>query len=221
MTRSSTPRSTHLFASARAVLFDLDGTLLDSFRSHYRVYQRVFSDLGMPFDEDAYVRYYSPNWYIFYERMGLAKDRWPEADELWLRYYASEAPQRRDGADEILAAVRARGRALGLVTSGDRSRVERDLQRMGWSETFDAVVCGGDVTERKPRPGPLLHALEAVEIPAAEAIYVGDTVEDVAMGRAAGTGTVAVLGGFSSKEALAEANPDLLVASLRDLAALL
>lgn len=201
----------------RAVLFDLDGTLLDSYHSHYHVFSRIFAHFGMPFDEATYGRHYSPNWYLFYERLGLPKDRWEEADRLWLRCYEDEAPQSREGADEVLSAVRASGREVGLVTSGDRSRVEHDISRMGWKTRFDVVVCGGDVPERKPHPGPLNHALRLLRIAPAAGVYVGDTAEDVTMGKAAGVTTAAVLGGFSTRDVLERTSPDLLLPSLRDL----
>ncbi len=202
----------------RAVVFDLDGTLLDSLGSHYVVYAKVFAALGLPLDEAAYARHYSPNWYIFYERMGVPKGRWQEADRLWLRFYAEESPRRRPGADEVLAAVQRSGRALGLVTSGDRSRVERDLRRAGWDTLFNVVVCGGDLPQRKPHPAPLRRALRRVHVDPPHALYVGDTVEDVMMGRAAGTLSAAVLGGFASREQLAAQRPDLLFESLEMLA---
>lgn len=205
----------------RAVLFDLDGTLLDSFRSHFRVYARVFADLRMAFDEDLYERHYSPNWYLFYERMGLSKTRWPEADRLWLSYYALEAPGTRDGAAGVLAAVKTSGRAVGLVTSGDRSRVERDLDRMGWAGVFDAVVCGGDTPHLKPHPAPLRRALEKVSTRPGDAVYVGDTIEDIRMGKNAGTATAAVTGGFSPRDILAAEQPDVLLEHLDDLITLL
>ncbi len=208
-------------STVRAVLFDLDGTLLDSYQAHYRVYTHVFRDLHRDFDEAAYARHYSPNWYIFYERLGLPKELWAEADRLWLHYYAQEAPERREGADEVVAVVRASGRSLGLVTSGDRSRVERDVQRMGWERLFDVVVCGGDVRERKPHPAPLQHALQHLRTSPHAALYVGDTVEDVAMGQAAGVMTGAVLGGFSSPEVFQQVVPDVVLGSLHDLVVLL
>ena len=127
----------------------------------------------------------------------------------------------RDGADEALAAVRASGRALGLITAGDRSRVERDLRRMNWESLFDVVVCAGDVAERKPHPAPLVHGLIRLEVPPTAAAYVGDTVEDIEMGKAAGATTLAVVGGFSSREALKTTRPGYLLESLRDLVALL
>ena len=205
----------------RAVLFDLDGTLLDSLSSQYAVFTRVFDTLGMRFDEAAYRAHYSPNWYLLYQRMGVPKDLWAEADRLWLEHYTHEAPRAMAGAEQVIAAARSGGRAVGLVTSGDRSRVERDLARVGWAEAFDVVVCGGDLAERKPRPGPLLHALERVATPPGEGVYVGDTVDDVAMGKAAGTLTVGVATGFSRWEALADAAPVFLCRSLADVVPLL
>lgn len=175
----------------------------------------------MPFDQSAYTQHYSPNWYLFYERMGVPPDRWDEADHLWLEHYASEAPAERPGASVTLSRLRASHRVLGLVTSGDRSRVERDLQRMNWATLFDVVVCGGDVNERKPHPAPLRHALQQLEQPPSLAAYVGDTIEDVEMGKAAGVMMIAILGGFSPREALERAGPDRLIDSLEELMDLL
>ncbi|HEU4797343.1 MAG TPA: HAD family hydrolase [bacterium] len=205
----------------RAVLFDLDGTLLDSLGSHHSVYRKVFADLGISLQDEDYARHYSPNWYIFYERMGVPQSRWADADRIWLRHYAEEAPHPREGADALLAAVKNSGRSLGLVTSGERSRVERDIHRAGWAQVFGVVVCGGDVEQRKPLPGPLLHALAALGTAPHSALYVGDTVEDVEMGKAAQTVTAAVLGGFSRREVLEAASPDYLVGSLSELTNLL
>jgi HAD superfamily hydrolase (TIGR01509 family) len=205
----------------RAVLFDLDGTLLDSLSSQYAVFSRVFGQLGMRFDEAVYRAHYSPNWYLLYERMGVPRNRWPEADRLWLENYALESPQAMPGAEEVIAAARDGARAVGLVTSGDRSRVERDLARAGWERTFDVVICGGDVVERKPQPGPLLHALDRLGAGAGEAVYIGDTIDDVAMGKAAGTLTIGVATGFSSWEALADAAPAYLCRSLPEVVPLL
>jgi HAD superfamily hydrolase (TIGR01549 family) len=156
-----------------------------------------------------------------YERLRVPKERWEDADRAWLHYYSEEAPEKCAGADAALAAVRSAGREVGLVTSGDRSRVDNDLRRLGWTGVFTVTVCGGEVPQRKPHPEALLYALGQLAIPPAQAAYVGDTVEDVEMGRAAGTLTIAVHGGFSTPAVLAAAQPDFTLTSLAGLPGLL
>src|SRR3990172_4027182 len=73
---------------------------------HSRVFSRVLAAFAVRLDQRTFKRHYSPNWYQFYKRVGIPETRWPEADQLWLRYYAEEAPAMRDGADEALASVR-------------------------------------------------------------------------------------------------------------------
>src|SRR3989441_12318360 len=140
------------FHRTRAVLFDLDGALLDSFQSHYRVYQHVFADLRIGFDEGTFMQYYSPNWYRLYERIGLSRDRWPDADQLWLHYYEQETPGPREGAARVLAAGRGSRRAVGPVTPGERARVERDLERLGRARALRAARGGRSRPPKKTQP---------------------------------------------------------------------
>ena len=76
------------------------------------------------------------------------------------------------------------------------------------------MVCGGETRERKPHPEPLLVALEKLGVPPEEAVYVGDSPEDVTMARAAGVFAVGIPGGFPNREALEASAPDLLSPSL-------
>ncbi|MFI5184118.1 MAG: HAD hydrolase-like protein, partial [Vicinamibacteria bacterium] len=64
----------------RAILFDWDGTLVDSAEKSYRCYVQVFSAYGIEYDRDAFERTYSPDWYRTYEAVGVPRERWPEAD---------------------------------------------------------------------------------------------------------------------------------------------
>ncbi|HTE04322.1 MAG TPA: HAD-IA family hydrolase, partial [bacterium] len=81
--------------------------------------------------------------------------------------------------------------------------------------------CGGDAPRMKPHPDPLRLALSQLNLPPRAAVYVGDTIEDVQMGKAAGTATVALAGGFSSHETLSGERPDILLDSLDELTPLL
>jgi HAD superfamily hydrolase (TIGR01509 family) len=198
----------------RGVLFDWDGTLVDSAEKTFGCYVRVFSAYGIGFDRAAFERTYSPDWYRTYQEVGLPRERWPEADALWLDCYESERSHLLPGAREALERLAAAGILEGLVSSGESTRVRREIEDHGLRRFFAAVVCGGETVCRKPDPEPLLLALERLALPPGETAYVGDSPEDVAMARSAGVVAVGVPGGFPNRQALADARPDLLVPSL-------
>jgi HAD superfamily hydrolase (TIGR01549 family) len=198
----------------RAFLFDWDGTLVDSAAKSYRCYVRVFSSYGIEYDEATFQRTYSPDWYRTYEQIGLARDHWDEADTRWLECYDTEPSTLVRGATQALERLQALGIAQGLVSSGDARRVRRELEELGVGRFFGAVVCGGETQRRKPHPEPLLVALERLSVAPTDAVYVGDSPEDVQMARAAGAFAVGIPGGFPNHETLAASLPDALVPSL-------
>jgi phosphoglycolate phosphatase len=197
-------------AGAEAVLFDWDGTLLDSAEASYRCYVRLFGSYGIGFDRALFSRTYSPNWHRTYEAVGLAPERWPEADQRWLDHYCAEESRLVHGAREALVRLDEAGIAQGIVTSGDRTRVSRELSRLDVERYFRTAVFGGDTPNRKPHPEALLLALDRMAVAPHRAAYVGDSPEDVEMARAAGVRAVGVPGGFPNREALAASRPDLL-----------
>jgi HAD superfamily hydrolase (TIGR01509 family) len=192
----------------RAVLFDWDGTLANTAEASYRCYEKLFGSYGIAFDRDAFRRTYSPNWHLTYSALGLAEERWPEADARWLTHYRDEVVLLVDGAREALARVRGAGLAAGLVTSGDRVRVARELAGLEVASLFAVVVCAEDTVRRKPHPEALLTALDRMTVKPQDAAYVGDSPEDVEMARAAGVFAVGIPGGFPNRETLAASRPD-------------
>jgi phosphoglycolate phosphatase len=198
----------------RAFLFDWDGTLVDSAAKSYRCYVRVFASYGIAYDAATFRRTYSPDWYRTYEQIGLPRERWNEADARWLECYDREPSSLVPGATEALARLSARGIARGLVSSGDARRVRRELEELGVGRFFGAVVCGGETVRRKPDPEPLLLALSRLGVAPQDAVYIGDSPEDVAMARAAGAFAVGIPGGFPNQDALLAARPDALEPSL-------
>ena len=195
-------------ARLRAVLFDWDGTLVNTAEASFRCYEKMFGSYGIAFDRDAFRRTYSPNWHLTYSALGLAQERWAEADARWLAHYCEEEVVLIEGAREALLRVRDAGLRAGLVTSGDRVRVRRELADLGVAELFEVLVCAEDTVKRKPHPEPLLVALERLRLRADEAVYIGDSPEDIQMAQAAGVRTVGIPGGFPNREALAAARPD-------------
>jgi len=203
----------------KAVLYDWDGTLLDSAETSFRCYARLFAGYGIAFDRDAFQRTYAPDWYLTYQGVGLAREHWEEADAAWLTQYAAEVPQLLPDAREALDTLRTFGVPQALVTSGNRERVQRDLATLGVAAHFRTVVCKEDVGNRKPHPEGLITALRRLGCAPEDGVYVGDSPEDIAMARAAGVHAVAIPGGFPNREALAAAGADVTLQSIAALPA--
>jgi HAD superfamily hydrolase (TIGR01509 family) len=202
------------------VLFDWDGTLLNSYRADSQAYLAMFRELGCAWGLEELAMHYSPDWYTVYRAAGIPKERWSDADRLWRSHYARHPSRLMAGARQILRRL-SRRHSLGLVTSGDRQRVTRQLRAFALTRIFHARVCGGDTPEKKPHPAPLLLALKKMNLQPAECVYVGDTPEDLAMAKAAGMRAIAILGPFPTEKTLRAANPEFLLPNLRDLPALI
>jgi HAD superfamily hydrolase (TIGR01509 family) len=202
------------------VLFDWDGTLLDSFHADSQAYLAMFRDLGLDWGMKELEKHYSPDWYTVYRAAGIPEERWDEADGLWRAHYAKHPSKLIGGARRVLRRLGGQ-HALGLVTSGDRVRVTRQLREFALTRIFRARVCGGDTAEKKPHPEPLRTALRQMKLKAEECVYVGDTPEDLEMARAVGMRAIAVLGPFPTEKRLRAAKPEFLLKRLEDLPGLL
>jgi|SRR5882672_8118996 len=201
----------------RGVLFDWDGTLLNSHAADTAAYLAMFRAMGIPWGLAELERHYSPNWYRVYRAAKLPRERWDVADKVWRENYSNQRPKLIVGARRVLARVGAKHN-LGLVTSGDRDRVHRQLKEFELWDLFAARVCGGDTAERKPHPAPLRLALKRMRLHPAETVYVGDAPEDLQMARSAGVrAAIAVLGPFPTEKRLRAAKPDALLESIEDL----
>ena len=203
-----------------AVLFDWDGTLLDSYEADSAAYLAMFREMGIPWGLDDLARHYSPNWYHVYRAAKLPRSRWDDANRAWRKQYASHRPKLVAGARRVLANV-ARSHRLGLVTSGDRDRVLRQLREFRLTRLFSARVCAGDTHHKKPHPAPLRLALRQMGLDPSACIYVGDSPHDLEMSRRAGVRAIAVIGRFPTEKALRAARPDFLLTSIAELPAAL
>ncbi|MGB7022959.1 MAG: HAD family hydrolase [Candidatus Acidiferrales bacterium] len=202
--------------SARAILFDWDGTLLDSFRADARAYQAMFRALEIPWTARDLTRHYSPDWYRVYQAARIPHEKWGLADKLWGCAYRKENPRLLPGVRKMLAKLR-RDFVLGLVTSGDAKRVRQQLRQFEFSGLFGACICAEDAPRRKPHPAPLKCAMHCMKMRAEDCIYVGDAPEDIEMARRAGVRSIGVIGPFPSARRIRAARPDVLLTSILDL----
>jgi HAD superfamily hydrolase (TIGR01509 family) len=199
------------------LLFDWDGTLADSAGLGLTAFQKSFAQLGYAFPLDIYEAAYSPNWYSTYEALGLPKDKWQQADELWLQHYGEETAELIDGVAETILDLRARGYRLGVVTSGSKSRVSREIEQSVLNTAFEVVVCNEHIQQKKPHPEGLLLALEKLNVSTEVAAYVGDAPEDIQMGKTAQVLTIGVRSTYPSSKRLRAAAPDIYLESLTEL----
>jgi phosphoglycolate phosphatase len=198
------------------VLFDWDGTLIDSYAADSSAYLAMFREMGIAWGLKELARHYSPNWYRVYRAAKLPRARWDDADRVWRAQYAKHSPRLIAGARQVLERL-GRMHHLGLVTSGDRDRVTRQLREFRLIRAFGARVCSGDTPEKKPHPAPLRLALRQLSLEPSACVYVGDSPEDLEMAKRAGVRAIAVLGPFPTEKRLRVARPDFLLESIREL----
>ena len=199
------------------LLFDWDGTVVDSAQLGLTAYEKAFAELEIPFDHETYRTVYSPNWLSVYEGLGLPQEHWQRADELWTHHYGELTAGLIEGAGETLAELRARGYRMGVVSSGNDGRVNREIDELGLSGFFEVVVCHEQITNRKPHPEGLEIAIRALKSAKTEVGYVGDTPEDIEMGKRAGVLTIGVRSDYPTSWKLESSEPDLLIESLTEL----
>lgn len=204
-------------ATISTLLFDWDGTIVDSAQLGLNAYQKAFAELDFTFSREIYESHYSPNWYQTYEALGLPREKWARADDLWRFHYDNGTLAIIEGAAEALVSVRDKGYRLGVVTSGNNDRVNREAKQFGLDDLFDVFVCHEHITHRKPDPEGLQIALERLKSKPEECAYVGDAPEDIQMGKQANLLTVGVRSNYPSSARLLSFSPDIYLESLTEL----
>jgi pyrophosphatase PpaX len=207
----------------QAVLFDLDGTLLDTLDMILASFRHATKKvLGEEADE-ARVRAFIgiP---LFDQMKDLDADR---ADELLVEYRAHNSSIHDDmikyfeGTHETLDELKARGLRLAVVTSKRNVLAERGLSCFDLLKDFELVVGSDDTTSHKPGPEPLLFAAERLGVPIDACVYVGDSPYDMRAARAAGATAIAALWGMFPRDSLLEAGAQYEVATIAELPELL
>ena len=199
------------------LLFDWDGTIADSAQLGLTAFQKSFGALGLEFPQEIYEAVYSPNWYSIYEAMGLPKEKWATADELWIQNYGEQTAQLIGGAEETLRQLHDRGYRMGIVSSGSECRLTRELQHQGISELFDVLICNEQMRNKKPHPEGLNTALAMLKCSTEESCYIGDSPEDIEMGKRAQLLTVGIRSTYPTSWRLRDSNPDIYLESFSEL----
>ncbi|HEY4750533.1 MAG TPA: phosphoglycolate phosphatase [Steroidobacteraceae bacterium] len=207
----------------RAILFDLDGTLLDTAADITSALNSALADQQLGSFSEAQVREMIGRGVPTLIERALARlaaaQRSVDLARLLERgeYQARVYP----GVAQGLSALFARGLKLAVVTNKRKQAAVSLLARLGLGEWIQVVVGGDSCAFRKPRPEPLLQACEALKVSAGQALMVGDSETDVLAARAAGMAIVCVPYGYNEGADPRALACDVLLESLGDLPALL
>ncbi|MEO8444440.1 MAG: HAD-IA family hydrolase [Gammaproteobacteria bacterium] len=210
----------------RAVLFDVDGTLVNSIEGYRLAAERAVEPFGWSVPADAVSRalnFGDPFWDLVVpaESRGdpeLAARLRQATMTHWPRIL--ESVRLYPGIGETLAMLKAAGVRLGICTAS-RGESFRPLEEAGLLEYFEAIVTAEDVVRRKPDPEGILLCMERMGLAAGETVYVGDTVADIRASRAAGLYAVGVLTGAGSSPLLSGAGAHRILPDLGHLPGLL
>jgi pyrophosphatase PpaX len=204
-----------------AVLFDLDGTLIDTIELILSSARHAFEGWprGIPTDAEWVQGIGTP---LVHQLRNYAANE-EEVAVLLERYrrYQHEHHDRLtrcyDGVADTVAALEAAGHALAIVTSKATPIAHQSLRFVGLDRYFPVIVGYDDTERHKPDPEPVRVGLERLAVDRAHAVFVGDSPHDIHAGNAAGVVTIAALWGPFDRETLAAASPNHFIECMADL----
>lgn len=203
-------------SSIQALLFDLDGTLIDSTADLVGSGNGLRARVGFPPLDAAVIASYVGDGVEALVRRLLVL---PEGDvrghvEAFMLHYREhclDGTRLYDGVEPALRALAARGYRLAVVTNKPERVSRRILGGLGVDDLFGSIVGGDSCSHKKPHADPLWKACADLSILPAQALMIGDSRVDVEAGRNAGMASVGLLGGIGDQELLRTAGADVLI----------
>jgi phosphoglycolate phosphatase len=192
------------------ILFDLDGTLIDSTEAILESFHRTFEVLGGEHPEDeaikALIGHTLDDMYL---RVGIAPEQVPEYVQTYKEHYRRISTQKTILLPQALEAVEAAASfaRLGIVTTKTGLYSRELLEHFGVMDAFDVLIGREDVTHAKPHPEPVHKALARMAADPKRSWLIGDTRLDAGAARNAGIGCVGVLSGYDNAEQLRSLTP--------------
>jgi pyrophosphatase PpaX len=209
----------------QTVLFDLDGTLIDSIRLILDSYHHTLTQHNLPARSDEeWLRGVGTPLHVQFSQWHDS----PEMLEAMIATYREFNLKHHDrmvtvypGVVEAVRQIKSSGIQTGLVTSKNRQGALRGLALVGLEALMDVMVCADEVSNPKPHPEPVEKAVALLGADPARTVYVGDSIHDMHSGRAAGVKTAAALWGPFGRAHLESAGPDYWLEKPEDLVGLI
>jgi pyrophosphatase PpaX len=177
----------------RAVIFDLDGTLADTFALVIAAWNAaVGAPLGRTYSDEEVIARFGPT-ELGMLRREVPAEMYADCVRRFLDHYASEHARIAsvfDGIEDLLELLRRRGMPMGVMTGKGRNTADITLAALGWTHLFRSVVTGDESPRPKPEPDGLLMVARQLEVPAQACVFVGDSPADIGAGKAAQMRTI-------------------------------
>ena len=210
---------------ARAVLIDLDGTLVDSLPDLASATNAMRVDLGLGLLPVGQIASYVGKGVEVLVHRALTEtmndpsppDMFERALESFNRHYSrtnGDESRVYPGVQQALQLLRSKGLALACITNKPRSFTLQLLERTKLLAAFAAIVSGDDVQCKKPDAEPVLHACQMLGVGISDAVVVGDSENDVLSARAAGCPAIVVETGYNEGKPVSDLNADAIVPTL-------
>ena len=200
---------------AKCIFFDLDGTIVDSREAYYEAAQTAFQAMGQkPLEKEASLEI--PRRLEQKQPINdIIKGDIHEFLRVYLKAYydiTTEKTKPLPNISAVLELLSAKAK-LALITMRcvPKESIIKELELFGIAKYFAYVVTALDTNKPKPSPEALLACVNVLNVQMCDCVIVGDSVNDIKAGKAAGAKTVAVLSGIFSREDVAKENPDLII----------
>jgi len=204
-----------------AVIFDMDGVLVDSYEPHYVSWADTCNIRGFPVSRENFARLFGRSFRTFAEALSPRPlteteiKEWYDQKEFRYREIIEKNFPEIDGAGDLIKKLHDSGFMIGVASSGPRGNVDSLLRHLSHAKCISATVSADEVTHTKPHPEPFLLCASKLGAIPEKCVIVEDSVYGLQAGRAAGMSTIALTG--TSQERELSSYADLVVSSLRKL----
>ncbi|WP_096269458.1 pyrophosphatase PpaX [Paucisalibacillus globulus] len=200
------------------ILFDLDGTLIDTNKLITESFYHTFNHFGLEFTHDEILAFNGPPLKETFEKIDLDKA------EAMITTYREHNLEHHDAyvkifpnVKETLEKLKKQGIQLGIVTTKMRGTAIRGMKITGIYDYFDTIIALDDITNAKPHPEPVLSAMKNIQADPETTLMVGDNHHDIESGHNAGVKTAGVAWSLKGEEVLRKYHPTYMLHDMKDL----
>jgi HAD superfamily hydrolase (TIGR01549 family) len=207
------------------ICFDLDGTLVDSYKTIYNTTIKSLNDLNIfsSVDEDIFREKIGMHFVDIFEDLSIPVNDFNEFIQVYKNNYFLfiDYSELYPDVSDVLEYLSQKGYKISLLTTKAQDQAEKILEYFNLVKYFNVIMGRRNGIAHKPSPEPLMLICDELNVNSDESLIVGDTEMDILCGQNAGTKTCAVTHGYRTEESILKHNPDYIVKTLNELKELL